>query len=166
MHSISHNLCLHFYFLVVSFRVWYHYVPTYVKFSFVCVLHFNSCAHIVKQNWLHTLDIYLYSEIFPFFVIFDFFSQNVKRESVYSFCQPTGYVLAQLFLFFFMWNNDLVFHIALAICNSLVSIYRIQIEQSLTFICDTYTLFNYSKFLHLKSHCNWINILIMVINVE
>ena len=52
-----------------------------------------------------------------------------------------------------MWNNDLVFHIVLAICNSLVCFYWVQIKQTLTMILCFTPFFNqiYNKMLHLRS---------------
>ena len=68
------------------------------------------------------------------------FFQIVEKGKCLKFShQPIGYVLAQLFI---MWNNDLVFHIVFAICNSLVWFYWVQIKQILTFFSVIYTLFN------------------------
>ena len=95
----------------------------------------------------------IYFDIFPFKSFwFNFINfLNCEKGKCLQFsCQPIGYILTQLF---FMWNNDLVFHIALAICNSLVCFYWVQIKQTLDYDSMFYTLFNqiYNKILHLRS---------------
>ena len=90
---------------------------------------------------------------FPFMSFwFNFvnFPNCEKGKCLQFSCQPMGYILIQLF---FMWNNDLVFHIVLAICNSLVCFYWVQIKQTLTMILwfTPFLIRFIIKFLHLTS---------------
>ena len=100
-----HILCLHFYFLVVSFKVWYHYVTAHVKFSlFVfCTLIYVHVILLVthcKAKLIAHLRCICF-DIFPFCVILIQFWRifpNCEKGKCLQFShQPIGYVLAQLF---------------------------------------------------------------------
>ena len=140
----SHFLCI----FVVSFKFWFQYVIAHVNCLFViCILvhvHTGLCTSVLySKNWLHRLAVYgnlTFSFLSFWLILVKKISKLWKKENVYMvvlLLNLWGIHLTQLF---FMWNNDLVFHIVCAICNSLVCFCRPQTKQTLITIFYVCTL--------------------------
>ena len=131
----------------------------------MCMLVFVMCciAKLIVYLRCICFDIFLFVSFWFNFINFP----NCEKGKCLQFSrQDMGYILSQPF---FMWNNDLVFHIVLAICNSLVYFYWVQIKQTLTVILwfTPSSIRVTIKFCTLDPSYNWMNILIMVwINVK
>ena len=116
-----HILCLHFYFLVVSSKVWYRYVTVHVKFSLFMLytliyVHVNLLVTHCKEKLITYLRCISLFGHFPFLYQFGSILENsfqiLEKGKCLQFShQPIGYVVAQLFI---VWNTD--FGVSYSIC--------------------------------------------------